>query len=562
MVSNTNKKPAMSLLEILILMSMLMIALAVSVPVITKRSQKFTTGRNTADAININTPRGYFLCYYDTSNNLKQTRVDILPNGDTSRQTPTIVSECTFEIPQRAEFFELTLVGGGGGGGAPWVSTYKDKIVSTESLNFGLNGVMIAPMFKEYANLISQHNIKTGLEKLFKNALIVFEGATAPAYNNSAGGAGARCQVTMGSIGEVPDSGYNISYSSGTNADPDGKLNIAGSEFTAKAGLSANIEYGGGTLGISACYSNPSCWNTYTPYYTNLGTGLCRGTSTGGHSITSLNSDTANYTKYEDYKAGQSPKITILPNNSSTTTEIYPGQSLNFNIINNGIKLVEAGGGLSGEIKTYQVTYLNKQGIDVFTIPANSIGKGGAGGVKSTSSTFDANTIKGADGTATVLNITTNTGTLTLTANGGKGGQAFGENYIQSETGKSSIPAKVIPGRNGTIASFNVPSEIKSGMLYLTEGLGAFTCSSGANNCNATPATLPGAGGGSGAVYYSVSAGAETRMSMQHEHSYCDVIDSNGVSNIETSCEEKSITADLNSGNGSKGANGAILIKW
>lgn len=101
-----NKRKAFSLTELMILMVLVSIALAASIPVITKKHLQLPT----------TTEHGSYICYYDNDGDLHEVRYSNKFGVNQSifdRKT----DNCIFNPPEKVTYFQVSAVGGGGGGG-------------------------------------------------------------------------------------------------------------------------------------------------------------------------------------------------------------------------------------------------------------------------------------------------------------------------------------------------------------------------------------------------------------------------------------------------------------
>lgn len=110
-------KKGFSLIELMLLMLIVAIALAASIPVITKKHLKLPQFSE----------HGVYLCYYDDDENLHEVRYTN-KFGINKAVLDHTTSNCVFNPPAKASYFHISAVGGGGGGGD---SGYKGGTVET-----------------------------------------------------------------------------------------------------------------------------------------------------------------------------------------------------------------------------------------------------------------------------------------------------------------------------------------------------------------------------------------------------------------------------------------------
>jgi len=71
MVNKIKTKKAMSLLSLLVVMSMIMVIMAASVPLISRQqTNKISKGRNQTETVSLNVTHGHIDCYYDVNGEL------------------------------------------------------------------------------------------------------------------------------------------------------------------------------------------------------------------------------------------------------------------------------------------------------------------------------------------------------------------------------------------------------------------------------------------------------------------------------------------------------------
>ena len=99
-------KKGFSLTELMILMLIVAIALAASIPVITKKHVRLPQLNE----------HGVYLCYYDSDNQLHEVRYTN-KFGMNKAIIDHTTDNCVFNPPKKASYFQISAVGGGGGGG-------------------------------------------------------------------------------------------------------------------------------------------------------------------------------------------------------------------------------------------------------------------------------------------------------------------------------------------------------------------------------------------------------------------------------------------------------------
>ena len=117
-------KKGFSLTELMILMLIVAIALAASMPVITKKHVRLPQLNE----------HGAYLCYYDSNNLLHEVRYTN-KFGMNKAVIDHTTDNCVFNPPKKASYFQISAVGGGGGGGdsgytggnisSNWTPVYK-----------------------------------------------------------------------------------------------------------------------------------------------------------------------------------------------------------------------------------------------------------------------------------------------------------------------------------------------------------------------------------------------------------------------------------------------------
>lgn len=136
-----NKKSAMTLVALVVTLGVVSILLGMFIPVLTQGLVNITTGKAVDGKVNLSRQGGYFMCYYNEAGVLTQTRVDIQPNGHATLQSsPAAAAGCSFDIPNNAEEFRFTLIGGGGGGATPTFNIVDTDLHSDEHLIFEMVG--------------------------------------------------------------------------------------------------------------------------------------------------------------------------------------------------------------------------------------------------------------------------------------------------------------------------------------------------------------------------------------------------------------------------------------
>lgn len=97
---------AFSLTELMIIMVLVSISLAASIPVVTKKHLQLPTM----------TEHGSYICYYDETGQLHEKRY-ANKFGVNQPVLDQVTDHCIFNPPRKASYFQISAVGGGGGGG-------------------------------------------------------------------------------------------------------------------------------------------------------------------------------------------------------------------------------------------------------------------------------------------------------------------------------------------------------------------------------------------------------------------------------------------------------------
>lgn len=574
---NNKNKPAMSLLTILASMIVVMIALVVATPVITKRLHKISSGRNIEGTVNLNSSKGYFMCYMTSTGQLMQIEANILANGSTTIKGPTSAQNgCNFDIPSRAESFKITLIGGGGGGAGTSAEIFTYEIAQ-DSIDFGINGTTLTP-FQQYKTYITSQAsaIKELLGENYLNLQFIISGATAKGQINKEG---TQIPGTAGAICKIPfitafidTSTTAIKYSSGNKEDTIGKLTPLNTNGVIRKTIYAYpgqspVQYGNDYLSFTDCYSiGTSCKKLLNLTYansSNSGIGAC----TSGTNIAQQNE-----IYYSETQTGTTPYIVSTKNNVDTTIVSIP-LSLNRNALRSYI----AEGGAAGEVRTFETAFLAPLDATSITIPKNSIGAGGRGGTTSCNINNPTG-CNGVQGGTTSLTLTTNSGEVKYSASGGLGGKTNTKEIVpkksDSNTGTiSEANGTVFNGGNGTIVQYSLPNSILAKLNIentATGALGSNCNSPNANqisttncngicsgsgqqeSCNGNNAAQFGTGGGGAAIAMDLAAGGSPKItsSMATNFIYPNKSDTTPAK------------ARFRSGNGGQGAPGAIIIEW
>lgn len=575
---NNKNKPAMSLLTILASMIVVMIALVVATPVITKRLHKISSGRNIEGTVNLNSSKGYFMCYMTSTGQLMQIEANILANGSTTIKGPTSAQNgCNFDIPSRAESFKITLIGGGGGGAGTSAEIFTYEIAQ-DSIDFGINGTTLTP-FQQYKTYITSQAsaIKELLGENYLNLQFIISGATAKGQINKEGTqilgtAGAICKIPF-ITAFIDTSTTAIKYSSGNKEDTIGKLTPLNTNGVIRKTIYAYpgqspVQYGNDYLSFTDCYSiGTSCKKLLNLTYansSNSGIGAC----TSGTNIAQQNE-----IYYSETQTGTTPYIVSTKNNVDTTIVSIP-LSLNRNALRSYI----AEGGAAGEVRTFETAFLAPIDTPSITIPKNSIGAGGRGGTTSCNINNPTG-CNGVQGGTTSLTLTTNSGEVKYSASGGLGGKTNTKEIVPKEsdantgTTISEANGTVFNGGNGTIVQYSLPNSILAKLNIentATGALGSNCNSPNANkisttncngicsgsgqqeSCNGNNATQFGTGGGGAAIAMQLAAGGAPKITSSMATNFI-------YPNTTNTTPAK---ARFRSGNGGQGAPGAIIIEW
>lgn len=584
---NNKNKPAMSLLTILASMIVVMIALVVATPVITKRLHKISSGRNIEGTVNLNSSKGYFMCYMTSTGQLMQIEANILANGSTTIKGPTSAQNgCNFDIPSRAESFKITLIGGGGGGAGTSAEIFTYEIAQ-DSIDFGINVTTLTTPFQQYKTYITSQAsaIKELLGEKYLNLHFIISGATAKGQINKEG---TQIPGTAGAICKIPfitafiDTYTTaIKYSSGNKEDTIGKLTPLKSNGVIRKTIYAYpgqspVQYGNDYLSYTDCFSiGESCREllnvTYTNY-NNSGIGYCKSGTNIAQQNEITNIAQQNEIYYSETQPGATPYIVSTKNNVDTTIVSIP-LSLNRNALRSYI----AEGGAAGEVRTFETAFLAPLDATSITIPKNSIGAGGRGGTTSCNINNPTG-CNGAQGGTTSLTLTTNSGEVKYSASGGLGGKTNTKEIVPKEsdpnTGDiSEANGTVFNGGNGTIVQYSLPNSIlaklnientatgalgsncnspKADKISTTNCNGICSGSGQQESCNGNNATQFGTGGGGAAIAMQLAAGGAPKITSSMATNFI-------YPNTTNTTPAK---ARFRSGNGGQGAPGAIIIEW
>lgn len=165
MLFKMKRKSAMTLLSLLVVLLVSSALIVMFIPVLTQGLINITTGKSGRGGVNLSRSSGYFLCYYNESGVLTQTRADIPANGQATITTSSAISnECRFVIPTNADEFRFTLIGGGGGGASASVGL-DETVVENTQFTFKPNDI-------QNINFADTNYKKSILNKFFINSSI------------------------------------------------------------------------------------------------------------------------------------------------------------------------------------------------------------------------------------------------------------------------------------------------------------------------------------------------------------------------------------------------------
>lgn len=527
MIKNTKTKKAMSLLSILALMMVVMTAIIVATPIITKRLTQIRTRSNYE--------KGYFLCYkyYDSKTNttqLKQIRADIYDTG-TVYSGPETVGSCQFQIPEGAEAFRITLIGGGGGGaGSKCTSTDEEDIHAVDNIaamDFGTGKIGdAAGAFKNY---ISSTDILDQIKTYYTEKMLYL-------YTNGSEDE-KKCMYSVNNL--LDNEGY-------------------------KENVTLTLQYASDKITVSPnnatySYSGDSCSRTSTS--TNCPTN-CKN---GDNIQTSIN--TANH---------------LVKKTGQTTFSDDTPQAYWFYVAYKSYTSQNGGKGNAGDIQIKNTPFLRSaNNTNTITINEADIGSGGLGG-------FDDNNlqINGLAGGPTKLNVVISNDNedeestpvaKQLEAKGGLGGtpnithQTLARNNTVSNANDTGYYIGIT---GGVQDSNNIP-------IIFTSKIGPIQGGSGAeargnctidnseskqynSKCNGGHAVYAGSGGGGAALACKRLSTCNKLNISSTQPTYDDA-----TSTISNSTPAPAINCpvDLDNiqyayGKGGNGAGGAILIEW
>ena len=563
MVTKNKTKKAMSLLSILALMMVVMTAIIVATPIITKRLTQIRVRNNYT--------KGYFMCYkyYDgNTTKLMQIRADLYDTG-TVFSGPTEVTNCQFEVPEGAESFKITLIGGGGGGAGSLAKDpdswhipmeYPQGLLNKPRISFTGTSANFPDIAKTFINR-SSDDVSTKIKEYYRdNNVYIYTKDS----NNKI------CLFSVYNM--LTDGSYGLNKPVALEFSENDNVNLKNTE------AKKNYTY------FYDATSEPNKCIRISNTGTKCGSESCIGNNPNAIS-SEIKSRVVNSTGSRDIATSTHSPFIYLTYYS--------------------VKGIYGEAGNSGEITIYETPYLraSDEGTTI-TIAANNIGDGGEG-YNGTTCPLTSGMPKGCSGGATTLTIkaaktvndtstSTSTGTGTgtddaetfqiitkdLTASGGTGGG--------TENPKLPLPIEnvtelnKINGQNGITNMYNnIPiiftardkiGEIKSGTraiadttplsvqeLLTTNRICEFDTSNVENiqhntACDGGHANYAGSGGGSAALVYKRNINCATlNFSSVNRKIDCGKDDAGN---------DKTSQLQYAYGHGGNGAGGAILIEW
>ena len=565
-IGKLNKKKAMSLVALLFSLALLSIIVGMFIPVLTKGYIQITTGKGGLGKINLTTSSGYFMCYYEANGVLTQARADISHTGEiklVKEAAPSGV--CKFVIPNRADSFKITLIGGGGGGAASQIKTL-DQTLATASLG-GSSTKFSIPSFSDWTSYISESRINSALAALFSNntnssnTYLCIKGNKGSNLGAANGANGANCMVRFNLMPKI-----NSSFTFGTEASTNSTV-YANSYYVLYEGSKAMARGGANAVAINGTNSSPeqyitsccvgsalgcpSAFNVLCNKINNDSTGVGECQYSGSNLSVAKGGYCTSGTQSINFANGTKVYSTAL----SGTVKLY--------LKRREIVKYTAGKGEAGAVETRSVSFISpNSGTDTFNIPSQWLGTGGIGGKQAGNTSYS-----GTAGGATKMELSTagDESLLVLTAEGGAGGVSQEDaqhisvgTFANPDTTIDSIPAGTISGADGGYTADIIPQPLRITML--STGFGVVDCKN--TTCDVTAAaTYPGAGGGAAGAYYSgYNNGASPRITFNYGTSLTNYVLASA--NNSSSGVSAPASPTLKSGKGGNGARGAILISW